>query len=107
MSDVRRIRLGNNTSKKDSGVVEDIPVKWRRSQDHHAAFSRLNEWELQDELEEVNERWKNWKRGRLVESGLALFDLVGKPRGHLFGDPIAVFTMRDGGGITMAQIYSR
>ena len=97
MSDIRRFGPDSNRNTDEVAEIENMPAKWRRSQEHFSAYTRLNNWELQDELEEVHERWKNWKRSRLVDSGLALFEMVGSPRGHLFGDPIAVFTMRDGG----------
>ena len=99
MSDIRRFGPGGNRNADEVAGIENMPAKWRRSQEHFSAYTRLNNWELQDELEEVHERWKNWKRSRLVDSGLALFEMVGKARGHLFGDPIAVFTMRDGGDL--------
>ena len=97
IGDIRRIQLRGNDGENSSPDTEGMPAKWRRSQDHHAAYSRLTEWELLDELDQVEERWKKWKRSRLVESGLALFDLVARPRGQLFGESIAVFSMRGGG----------
>ena len=97
MGDIHRIGQGEGRDRNETPPEDEMPARWSRSQDHHSTYRRLTEWELQDELKEVDERWKEWKHGRLVEAGLALFDLVGRPRGHLFGDPIAVFSMRGGG----------
>jgi len=97
MGNIRRFGHGGGRDRSEAPTDEEMPARWRRSQDHHSTYRRLTEWELQDELSEVDERWKEWKRSRLVEAGLALFDLVAQPRGHLFGDPIAVFSMRGGG----------
>ena len=71
MSDIRRFGPGGNRNTDEVAEIENMPAKWRRSQDHFSAYTRLNNWELVDELEEVNERWKNWKKSRLIDSGLA------------------------------------
>ncbi|MGB1588782.1 MAG: AAA domain-containing protein [Candidatus Poseidoniaceae archaeon] len=70
--------------------------KWMKSQDHFNCFTNLIKVELDDELNLVNERWKNWTKSRLVEAGLTLFDLRGRSSGRFFGDPILIFESRDG-----------
>ena len=70
--------------------------KWLKSQDHFNCFTNLIKVELDDELNFVNDRWKNWTKSRLVEAGLTLFDLRGRSSGRFFGDPILIFESRDG-----------
>ena len=70
--------------------------KWMKSQDHFNCFTNLIKVELDDELNLVNERWKNWTKSRLVEAGLTLFDLRGRSSGRFFGEPILIFESRDG-----------
>ena len=91
---VRRMNTrpsGNKTSK----VAHE--AKWRKSQDHFECFTNLIGVELDDELSQVQERWKNWSKQKMVTSGLALFDLTGRTSGRFFGDPILVFEVRGGG----------
>ena len=76
---------------------EGLPDRWLRSQDHFTRFTDLIKQELDDETQLVEERWKNWTKGRLSAAGLALFDLSGRARGRFFGDDILVFETRDGG----------
>ena len=91
---VRRMNTrpsGNKTSRVEH------EAKWRKSQDHFECFTNLIGVELDDELGQVQERWKNWTKQKMVTSGLALFDLIGKTSGRFFGDPILVFEVRGGG----------
>lgn len=71
--------------------------KWRKSQDHFDCFTNLIGIELEDELNQVQERWKNWSKQKMIGAGLALFDLVGRTSGRFFGEPILVFEARGGG----------
>ena len=73
--------------------------KWRKSQDHFECFTNLIGIELEDELNQVEERWKNWSKQKMLSAGLALFDLVGRTSGRFFGDPIIVFEARGGGAL--------
>ncbi len=73
--------------------------KWRKSQDHFQCFTNLIGIELEDELNQVQERWKNWSKQKMVSAGLALFDLVGRTSGRFFGEPILVFESRGGGSL--------
>ena len=73
--------------------------KWRKSQDHFECFTNLIGIELEDELNQVEERWKNWSKQKMLSAGLALFDLVGRTSGRFFGDPIIVFEARGGGSL--------
>ena len=74
-------------------------AKWRKSQDHFECFTNLIGIELEDELNQVEERWKNWSKQKMLGAGLALFDLVGRTSGRFFGDPILVFEARGGGSL--------
>ena len=74
-------------------------AKWRKSQDHFECFTNLIGIELEDELNQVEERWINWSKQKMLGAGLALFDLVGRTSGRFFGDPILVFEARGGGSL--------
>ncbi len=63
-------------------------VSFPRSQDHFEKFTRLIDWELEDEMLAVEERLQKWNRNRLVENGITLFDLEGRNDGGLFGERI-------------------
>ena len=80
---------------KSSNVAHE--AKWRKSQDHFECFTNLIGIELDDELSQVQERWKNWSKQKMLSAGLALFDLVARTSGRFFGDPILVFEARGGG----------
>ena len=57
------------------GVDSDggLAARFTRSQDHHEAYMRLIQWELDDELDATEERLRNWSRAKLAAHGLALF----------------------------------
>ncbi|HIF46535.1 MAG TPA: hypothetical protein EYQ73_07100 [Candidatus Poseidoniales archaeon] len=93
---VRRIDTHSDFPRKSKVGHES---KWRRSQDHFECFTRLIGIELEDELSQVQKRWKEWSKQRMVGAGLALFDLVGRTSGRFFGDPIVVFENRGGGSL--------
>ena len=67
---------------------ETIPSRFNRSQDHHEAYLKLIRWELEDELAMTEERLKNWSEKRLRANGIALFGLIAKTDGWLFGQRI-------------------
>ena len=79
-----------------SGAKQALPARFRRSQDHHEAYLRLIRWELDDELAMTEERLRNWSNGKLQANGIALFDLIAKPDGWLFGQ--RVIRLRNGAG---------
>jgi regulator of nonsense transcripts 1 len=93
---VRRMNT-HSSSKRSSSVGHE--TKWRKSQDHFECFTNLIGIELEDELNQVQERWKNWSKQKMVGAGLALFDLVGRTSGRFFGEPILVFESRGGGSL--------
>ena len=76
---------------------EPLPDRWRRSQDHFVRMTDLIRQELEDETQQVEERWKTWTKQRLLMSGLALFDLKARPQGRFFGEDILVFETQDRG----------
>jgi len=67
---------------------EELPARFNRSQDHHEAYLNLIGWELEDELSITEQRLREWTDGRLAANGIALFDLVAKHDGWLFGQRI-------------------
>jgi regulator of nonsense transcripts 1 len=93
---VRRMSTRSN-GKRPTNVAHE--AKWRKSQDHFECFTNLIGIELEDELNQVEERWKNWSKQKMLSAGLALFDLVGRTSGRFFGDPIIVFEARGGGAL--------
>ena len=93
---VRRMSTRSN-GKRVTNVAHE--AKWRKSQDHFECFTNLIGVELEDELNQVEERWKNWSKQKMLIAGLALFDLVGRTSGRFFGDPILVFEARGGGAL--------
>jgi superfamily I DNA and/or RNA helicase len=71
----------------------DLPLtRFNRSQDHHELYLKLIKWELDDEMKNVVEKLQHWSRKKLIENGIALFDLIGKNDGWLFGQRIIKFT---------------
>ena len=73
---VRRISPG---AKRDRELPEN-KIQWRRSQEHYELFKALVKWELDDELQLMQKRWKTWTNKRLSEAGLSLFNLLAKPK---------------------------
>ena len=88
---VRRMNNSASHKKVDKELLEEMPLRWRRGQDHFTRFTKLIRRELDDETAMVEERWKKWSKQRLVAAGLAMFDLTGRTQGRFFGDPILVF----------------
>ena len=93
---VRRMSTRPDGNKNQKVVHE---AKWRKSQDHFECFTTLIGIELEDELSQVEQRWKHWTKQKMLSAGLALFDLVGRTSGRFFGDPILVFESRSGGSL--------
>ena len=90
------VRRTNTRSSKSSSKMIEHESKWQRSQDHFECFTKLIEIELEDELSQVQKRWKEWSKQRMVMAGLALFDLMAKTSGRFFGEPIISFESRSG-----------
>ena len=84
--------VGNNMAKKgsvrrmDSSVPDsspgkvdlsvEMPVTWKKGQEHFERFTKLIKIELEDETAMVEERWKKWTKQKLVAAGLTLFELT-------------------------------
>ena len=96
MGEKGEVRKMSTRSEGRKSKLVQHEKKWLKSQDHFNCFTNLIKVELDDELNLVNERWKNWTKSRLVEAGLTLFDLRGRSSGRFFGDPILIFESRDG-----------
>ena len=86
-------RMSTRPTNSSSKMIKH-EAKWQRSQDHFECFTRLIGIELEDELSQVQKRWKEWSKQRMVSAGLALFDLAAKTSGRFFGEPIIVFDKR-------------
>ena len=91
------VRRMNTRSSGNSPKKVAHESKWKKSQDHFECFTNLIGVELEDELNQVQERWKNWSKQKMLDAGLALFDLTGRSSGRFFGDPILIFESRGGG----------
>ena len=103
--------VGNNMAKKgsvrrmDSSVPDsspgkvdlsvEMPVTWKKGQEHFERFTKLIKIELEDETAMVEERWKKWTKQKLVAAGLTLFELTCRSQGRFYGDPIIVFELAD------------
>jgi len=96
MGEKGEVRKMSTRSEGRKSKLVQHEKKWLKSQDHFNCFTNLIKVELDDELNLVNDRWKNWTKSRLVEAGLTLFDLRGRSSGRFFGDPILIFESRDG-----------
>ena len=78
--------VGSKITESSGGAGDG--VAFPRSQDHFDLYTNLIRWELEDEMESVEERLRKWSRSRLVENGVTLFDLEGRNDGWLFGERI-------------------
>ena len=80
-------------------VKSEITVssRFKRSQDHHEAYLRLIRLELEDELAMTEKRLKDWPEKKLEANGIALFGLVAKTDGWLFGQRIIKLRPKSGG----------
>ncbi len=82
-------RLKPSSAKRHDKTSDETPkVRFIRSQDFHGRFSKLITWELEDEMEQVEERLKKWSKAKLRENGYALFNLEARYSGRLFGERI-------------------
>ena len=94
---VRRLSPEESNFSKD-GKIEDLQAltKWSRRQDYHSFYKKLINWELEDELKNIDERLKSWSNRRLEDAGLALFKLKGRTAGWLFSERIISFQAENG-----------
>ena len=74
---------------------DEMPISWKKGQEHFQRFTELIKIELEDETAMVEERWKKWSKQKLVSAGLTLFDLTSRSQGRFYGDPILVFEQAD------------
>ena len=93
------VRRMDNSVPKSTGtkldLSDEMPVSWKKGQEHFARFTELIKIELEDETAMVEERWKKWGKHQLVAAGLTLFDLTGRSQGRFYGEPIVVFEQVD------------
>ncbi|HII50697.1 MAG TPA: AAA family ATPase [Candidatus Poseidoniaceae archaeon] len=83
------------TANKKMDLGDEMPISWKRGQEHFQRFTELIKIELEDETAMVEERWKKWSKQKLVSAGLTLFDLTSRSQGRFYGDPILVFEQAD------------
>ena len=57
---VRRMNSSKSGSSQKVDLSEDMPLSWKRGQDHFDRFTKLIKIELDDETAMVEERWKKW-----------------------------------------------
>ena len=76
-------------------LADEMPIAWKKGQEHFTRFTGLIKIELDDETAMVEERWKKWHKQQLVSAGLTLFDLTCRGQGRFYGDPIIVFEQSD------------
>ena len=91
-------RMDSSVPKTDNtklDLSEQMPVSWKKGQEHFMRFAELIRIELEDETAMVEERWKNWTKQKLVSAGMTLFDLTCRGQGRFYGDPIIVFEQVD------------
>jgi len=74
-----------------------VSSRFKRSQDYHETYLRLIRWELEDELAMTEKRLKDWSDKKLEANGIALFGLVAKTDGWLFGQRIIKLRPKSGG----------
>lgn len=80
------------------GTGISIPSSFNRSQEHHEVYLRLIGWELDDELKMNEDRLRNWPDAKLRSNGVALFGLLAKPDGWLFGQRVVKLRSSSGDG---------
>ena len=93
------VRLKGGIRKFDSNSKIDAQkgtTKWIRGNDHLEHYTSLISIELEDELKQVEERWKKWSKSKLKDAGVALFGLEGRKNGTLFGERILSFKSSTG-----------
>ena len=88
--EVRRLKPQGEKSRRLSRESEPT-VRFTRSQDFFNRFSRLIDWELEDEMQQVDERLRNWPKKKLVAHGHTLLGLNARNSGWLFGERIVSF----------------
>ena len=92
-SEIKRISPKSKSSKSsmENGNVEQALTKWSRRQDYHSYYNKMIDWELEDEMKNIDERLKSWSNRRLEDAGLAIFKLKGRNNGWLFSERIISF----------------
>ena len=97
-SEIKRISPKSNSSKSsmENGNVEQALTKWSRRQDYHSYYNKMIDWELEDEMKNIDERLKSWSNRRLEDAGLAIFKLKGRTNGWLFSERIISFQAESG-----------
>ena len=90
---VSRVSPRSNKIENFQEDLTDIQAltKWSRRQDYHSFYKKMIDWELEDEIKNIEERLKTWSNRRLEDAGLAIFRLKGRTSGWLFSDRILTF----------------
>jgi hypothetical protein len=72
MAEKGGVRRMSTRSNGQSAMKIPHEAKWRKSQDHFECFTELIGIELEDELNQVQDRWTSWSKTKMVGAGLAL-----------------------------------
>ena len=51
---------------KKVDITSQMPIAWKKGQEHFERFTELIKIELDDETAMVEERWKKWTKQKLV-----------------------------------------
>ena len=66
---IRRLSPKEAHFSKVSAIEEQQALtKWSRRQDYHSYYNKLIDWELEDELKNIDERLKLWSNRRLEDA---------------------------------------
>tara|TARA_B100000287_G_scaffold365124_1_gene359683 strand:+ start:681 stop:2717 length:2037 start_codon:yes stop_codon:yes gene_type:complete len=97
-SEIKRISPKSHSAKPSMGKMntDQALTKWSRRQDYHSYYNKMIDWELEDEMKNIDERLKSWSNRRLEDAGLAIFKLKGRTNGWLFSERIISFQAESG-----------
>ncbi|MBT4060127.1 MAG: AAA family ATPase [Euryarchaeota archaeon] len=96
--EIRRLKPGIEGGERYFDGDNDT-TRFIRSQDFFNRYSRLLNWELEDEMAQVEERLQQWSKKKLVEHGYALIGVVARNNGWLFGERIVKFQPEKGASL--------
>lgn len=84
-------RKSMNKTNNNQSFDNQALTKWSRRQDYHSFYKMMIDWELEDEIKNIEDRLKSWSNKRLEDAGLAIFRLKGRTSGWLFSERILTF----------------
>ncbi|RAH15488.1 MAG: hypothetical protein CMB56_003125 [Methanobacteriota archaeon] len=84
-------KIPSSKINKQESSINQALTKWSRRQDYHSYYKMMIDWELEDEIKNIEDRLKTWSNKKLEDAGLAIFRLKGRTSGWLFGERILTF----------------